>query len=84
MISDHKPLEGIFNSTTSRTSARIERWNLRLQSFDFTLRYQPGDGNPADFLSRHPVEKAENKTKHEKTVADDYVNFLVNHTIPKP
>ena len=83
VISDHKPLEGIFNSTTSRTSARIERWNLRLQAFDFTLRYQPGDGNPADFLSRHPVEKAENKTKHEKTVADDYVNFLVNHTIPK-
>ena len=83
VTSDHKPLEGIFNKPTSHTNARIERWNLRLQSYDFTLRYKPGDGNPADFLSRHPVSPAMTKTKHEKTVADEYVSFLIDHDIPK-
>ena len=41
VLSDHKPLEGIYNKPTSRTSCRIERWNLRLQSYDFTLKYRP-------------------------------------------
>ena len=83
VTSDHKPLEGIFNKPTSMTNARIERWNLRLQSYDFTLRYKPGEGNPADFLSRHPVSPAQKVTKHEKTVADEYVSFLIDHDIPK-
>lgn len=83
VTSDHKPLEGIYNKPTSHTNARIERWNLRLQSYDFTLRYKPGDGNPADFLSRHPVSLAQSKSKHEKTIADEYVSFLIDNDIPK-
>ena len=83
VTSDHKPLEGIFNKPTSHTNARIERWNLRLQSYDFTLRYKPGEGNPADFLSRHPVSSPQTQTKHEKTVADEYVSFLIDHDVPK-
>ena len=83
VISDHKPLEGIFNRPTSKTNARIERWNLRLQSYDFVLKYKPGDNNPADFLSRHPVTPAKVKTTHEAKVADEYVNFLLDHATPK-
>ncbi|XP_012940972.1 uncharacterized protein K02A2.6-like [Aplysia californica] len=83
VISDHKPLEGIFNSTTSRTSARIERWNLRLQPYDFTLRYQPGENNPDDFLSRHPFEKNNMTSFHMAKIADDYVNFMAGHSVPK-
>ena len=83
VLSDHKPLEGIFNHPTSQTNARIERWNLRLQTYDFVLKYRPGVDNPADFLSRHPVEPSHAKTAHEKTIAEEYVNFLIDNAVPK-
>ena len=83
VISDHKPLEGIFNRPTSHTNARIERWNIRLQSYSFVLKYRPGDENPADFLSRHPMTSANTKTAHETKVAEEYINFITEHSIPK-
>ena len=39
LITDHKPLEIIFNNGKSRPPARIERWRLRLQPYDFTVTY---------------------------------------------
>ena len=48
---DHKPLECIYGKT-SKTSARIERWVLRLQSYDYKVIYRPGKTNIADTLSR--------------------------------
>lgn len=41
LITDHKPLEVIY-SRKSNPSARIERRVLRLQSYDFTVKYKPG------------------------------------------
>ena len=81
VISDHKALETIFNSTSSRPSARIERWCLRLQSYDFTLIFKPGADNPADYLSRHPLPF--DKSQSISDVAEDYVNFLIDHSVPK-
>lgn len=52
LITDCKPLEYLFNRVQSKPSARIERWILRLQSFDFVVRYEPGTNNIADPLSR--------------------------------
>ena len=48
---DHKPLEHNY-SRTSKPCARIERWVLRLQGFDFRVVYRPGNTNIADSLSR--------------------------------
>jgi hypothetical protein len=53
LITDCKPVELIFNNPQSRPPARIERWNLRLQDYDFNVRYTKGLDNPSDFLSRH-------------------------------
>lgn len=48
---DHKPLECIYKST-SKPSARIEWWVLRLQSYNFQVVYHPVKTNLADVLSR--------------------------------
>ena len=48
---DHRPLETLF-STTSKPTARIERWLLRIQAFRFKVVYRKGSTNLADCLSR--------------------------------
>ena len=49
--SDHKPLECIYGRK-SKPSARIERWVLRLQGYNFKVVYRPGKINITDVLSR--------------------------------
>lgn len=48
---DHRPLETLFTAT-SRPTARIERWMLRIQAFKFKVVYRKGSANLADPLSR--------------------------------
>lgn len=48
---DHRPLETLFTAT-SRPTARIERWLLRIQAFRFKVIYRKGSANLADCLSR--------------------------------
>ena len=79
IVTDHKALEIIFNNPNSRPPARIERWSLRLQNYDFTVTFKPGKENPADFMSRHPVSTS--KKKHINT-AEEYVNFITRHATP--
>lgn len=51
LVTDHKPLESIFNNPKSKPPARIERWRLRLQAYDFHVKYKKGADNPADYMS---------------------------------
>ena len=55
IITDHKPLERIFSNPSARSNARLERWALKLQPYDFTNTYLPGKTNPADYLFRYPL-----------------------------
>ena len=80
IITNHKPLLGIFKSH-KQTSARIDRWKLRLMPYDCQLLYRPGRDaeNPADFMSRHP---STSETERQN-IAEDYVNYICNNAIPK-
>lgn len=60
LLTDHKPLLAIFGPR-SKPSARIERWVLRLQSYNYSVIHIAGKSNIADPLSRlceiqkHPI-----------------------------
>lgn len=55
MVTEHKPLQVILNNPRGRPPARVERWRLRLQPYDFKVEIRPGKDNPADCMSRHPT-----------------------------
>ena len=59
ILSDHKPLEGLFKETKgipTLASARIQRWALTLSAYDYPIKYKAGlDNANADLLSRLPL-----------------------------
>ena len=79
LYTDCKPVELIFNNKRSQPPARIERWNLHLQEYNFTTIYTKGFENPSDFLSRHP---SKGTSSNEQMTAEQYVNFIATHATP--
>ena len=79
LYTDCKPAELIFNNKRTQPSAHIERWNLRLQEYNFTTVYTKGVENPSDFLSRHPFKVSSN---NEQLTVEQYINFIATHATP--
>jgi hypothetical protein len=75
IITDHKPLLGIVNSTKP-ASARIEIWRLRLTPYNFNLIYKPvrDETNQADFLSCHPAKQP----AEAESIAENYVQLCLS------
>ncbi|PFX29727.1 Potassium channel subfamily T member 1 [Stylophora pistillata] len=82
VYTDHKPLVTIYDNPSSKPSARIERWALRLQPYQITVKYSRGETNPADYLSRHPAKNAA-QTTHQQKIAEEYINYLATTSTPK-
>lgn len=83
LVTDHKALEIIWNNPRSKPPARIERWGLRLQPYNFKVEYRKGADNPADYMSRHPILSEKIESTRAAKVAEEYVNFIVSHATPK-
>ena len=81
VFTDHKPLVSIFGNTRAQLSARIERWVLRTLPYEMRVTYRPGHDNPADYLSRHPVDVT--PSSREEKAAEEYLNYLVDVSTPK-
>ena len=72
---DHKPLEVIYGPR-SRPCARIERWFLRLQPYDFIVIHKPGRENIADPLSRLLHRRVE--PDNHRRCTEEYVRCNTN------
>ena len=80
LITDHKPLEVIYGSPKSKPSARIERWVLLLQPYDFAVVYKSGTDNSADYMSRHPTKFS---TRKQERITEAHANFVARNAVPK-
>ncbi len=52
LVTDNRAIELILKNPRSKPPARILRWSLRLQHYDYEVKHRNGRYNPADFLSR--------------------------------
>lgn len=82
VYTDHKPLVSIYGNPSSKPPARIERWALRLQPYQLTVVYRKGDGNPADYMSRHPSKQSITASRQQK-IAEEYVSYIATTSTPK-
>ena len=86
LITDHKPLEVLY-SKKSNPPARIERWVLHMQEFDYTVNYKPGSENIADALSRLTGRPDQSiwirQERRIENVAEENVRFVAQTATPK-
>ena len=78
IVTDHKPLERLYKSTPP---ARIERWALKLQPYNFTVIYRAGKNNPANYMSRYPSTTTQHSSREAKVA--EYINFVTTNAVPK-
>lgn len=58
IVTDHKPLQYLFNN--NHTNARIHRWRITLMEYDFEIMHREGRANRcSDALSRIKIENKE-------------------------
>jgi len=81
VITDHKPLTTIFNGRR-KGSIRTQRVKLRHQDIPYTVQYQKGAQNIADYMSRH-AKPFSSLTQEVKKESEEFNNLLYTlHTTP--
>ena len=80
LVTDHKPLVHIFKNGNAKSTPRLERWSLRLESYNFKIVYKSGELNIADPMSRlietHSVPGSIDDTA-------DYISMVIQEAVPE-
>lgn len=75
---DHKPLEALFKKSLDSVPARLQRMMLRVQRYDFQVKYTPGKYMfVADTLSRAPLPDLLNNKVSEEL--EEQTCFLIQN-----
>ena len=82
MVTDHKPLLGVFNNAKSQPPVRLERHANRLDTYQATVVYRPAADNPADYMLCHALTGPNADPEYEDA-RDAYVNFVATHAVLK-
>lgn len=77
LLTDCKALIYLF-TPRSRPCARIERWVLRLQGFEYLITHIPGEKNLADVLSRLGTLKPVPFDQYEEIAVQEIANYSVD------
>ena len=78
VYSDHKALERLFTSA-HQAPPRIQNFVLKLQPYNFTVKYLKGSENISDILSRTPISETDNETCDS---TEKYVNYVMETSLP--
>ena len=79
ICADHKPLVIVLSPKSKPPSARIERWLLYLQQYQYDLTHIRGKDNAADVLSRLPVGQTQDKDTKE---TEDFAYSVAREAVP--
>ena len=78
VYSDHKAPERIF-TCVHQAPPRIQNFVLKLQPYNFTVKYLSGSENISDILSRTPISETDNETCD---ITEKYVNYVIETSLP--
>ena len=81
LVTDHRALEFMYSPKTT-SSARVERWALRLQPYTYKVVYKPGPTNIADSLSRL-IKPGSYPSSLYQRMAEEYVCFIARSAKPR-
>ena len=81
VYTDHRPLESVFNGRTLHPNLRIQKWVARAQPYGITVKHIPVSTNPADYMSRHPID--DDYLSAAARSANRFVNFVAQQSTPK-
>jgi hypothetical protein len=75
LITDHAALQLTFNNIKTIQSPRLERWRLKLTTYDIETVYRHSK-MISDYLSRHP------HARHEtNTLAEQYISCITDNAL---
>ena len=62
IVTDHRPLKHLWRN--AELSSKFARWIALLQDLDFDIIHRPGTQQPADHLSRYPLDHQSDPSEH--------------------
>jgi hypothetical protein len=77
IVTDNRAVELIYRNPASKPPIRLQRWALRLNSFNFRIIHQAGKTNIADFLSRTSTISTDDDTDLE-----NQINMIIGANLP--
>ena len=82
VIIDHKPLVPLYNHPIRTALVRVDCHRIKLQGFDLKVQYLPGNKNPSDDASRHPLPLESPSDEEAEEPGELHLNAIIAENLP--